>query len=240
MRRLLPLFLLLVGCARPQATQAPTAAASGNLGAGTLTQPIGRCGPRDSYRYVAEGFRCSDGTNPFRGQLEEAARARQGSRKGAQGGHIIDLYQVPCAGGEVTVYVDMYQCPEQEAALERGPDPSLLQAIQALDGGDFPEVVRRCMEVVNRPEVDGSTVECLAITPAAMALSGGETEALKLTGGFCSKLPSNDQQKLRRQHVEQIARWVFRGAKGRISRQEFRALMGRFATACGVNDEQGA
>ena len=234
------LALLLAGCTRNAPPPgSPQAAASGNQGPGTFAQPIVRCGPRDSYHYVAREFRCSDGQNPFGGELERAARSRQGGRQ-HPGGHIVDLYQVPCTGGDVTVYVDMYGCPEQQVALDRGPSPEFKAATEAFDEGNFPESVRQCMEIVDRETVDRNTIECLALTPAAMALSGGEPQALKLVGGFCSKLPTGGQQKVRIQHVEQIARWVFRGAKGRISKEEFRKLVGRFATACGVNDDQGA
>lgn len=231
---------LLSGCARTAPAEPPKGGAAGkNLGAGTFAQPIQRCGPRDSYHYVARDFQCGDGTNPFAGQLQEAARARQGARE-HPGGHVIDLYRVPCAGGDVTVYVDMYGCPEQEARLAGGPSPGLKRATQAFDGGDFPEAVRECMAVVDQNAPDQDAVECLAITPAAMALSGGEPQALKLVGGFCSKLPTGEQQKIRVHFVEQVARWVFRGSKGRLSRAEFGAIVGRFATACGVNDAQGA
>lgn len=233
------LALPLAGCARSTPAAGPEKTAGKNQGAGTFAQPIARCGPRDSYHYVAREFQCSDGKNPFQGQLQEAAKARQGGRPHPNG-HVVDLYQVPCAGGDVTVYVDMYGCPEQQASLEAGPSPEFIRAVESFDEGNFPEAVRACMEVIDRAQADRNTLECLALTPAAMALSGGEPQALKLVGGFCSKLPTGAQQKLRVHHVEEIARWIFRGTKGKISRQEFRSIVTRFATACGVNDDQGA
>ena len=33
-------------------------------------------------------------------------------------GHVIDLYIVPCPSGEVSVYVDMYGCPEMQQRLD--------------------------------------------------------------------------------------------------------------------------
>lgn len=231
--------VLLVGCARTTPAESPGKGATKNLGAGTFAEPILRCGPRDSYHYVAREFQCTDGHNPFAGELQAAAKARQGGRK-HPGGHIVDLYQVPCAGGEVTVYVDMYGCPEQAAALEQGPSPDFVKATEAFDEGNFPEAVRRCMAVVDQEKSSRDVVECVALTPAAMALDGGEPQALRLVGGFCSKMPTGDQQKIRVQYVEQVARWVFRGGKRRISPEEFRMLVGRLATACGVNDAQGA
>lgn len=239
--RLAWLLLLapLAGCTRSTPAAGPDKSSSTNQGPGTFAQPIQRCGPRDSYQYVARDFQCKDGKNPFQGQLQEAAKARQGGRKHPSG-HIVDLYLVPCTEGDVTVYVDMYGCPEQQANLEAGPSPEFKQAVEAFDEGNFPDAVRSCMQVLDRENVDRNTLECLALTPAAMALSGGEPQALKLVGGFCSKLPTGDQQKIRVHHVEQIARWLFRGTKGRITKQEFRNIVTRFATACGVNDDQGA
>ncbi|MCS6900668.1 MAG: hypothetical protein RMJ98_13660 [Myxococcales bacterium] len=232
--------MLLAGCAHRVSAEPPKGGAEGkNLGAGTFAQPIQRCGPHDSYYYVAREFQCSDGTNPFAGQLQEAARARQGARE-HPGGHFVDLYRVPCSSGDVIVYVDMYGCPEQEAEIVGGPSPGLKRAIQAFDGGDFPEAVRECMAVVDQHVSNKDMVECLAITPAAMILSGGEPQALKLVGGFCSKLPTGEHQQIRVRFVDQVVRWVFRGSKGRLSRAELSVIVGRFATACGVNDAQGA
>lgn len=73
--------------------------------------PVGRCGPRDSYRYIASEFRCPDGSNPLNGDLRAGHDARLGNVGENSSGHIIDLYQIPCAGGAQRVYVDMYICP---------------------------------------------------------------------------------------------------------------------------------
>ncbi len=115
-----------------------------------------------------------------------------------------------------------------------------MKATDAFDEGNFPEAVRHCMAVLDQEKSSKDVVECVALTPAAMALDGGEPQALKLVGGVCSKMPTGDQQKIRVQYVEQVARWLFRGGKRRISPEEFRSLVGRLATACGVNDAQGA
>lgn len=87
------------------AAPAPTKAKS------SKEQPVAACGTRGSYRYVASEYKCTDGGNPFAGN----ANAARDSRKGNVGGNafIIDLYVVPCAGGDEKVYVDMYAgCPE--------------------------------------------------------------------------------------------------------------------------------
>lgn len=73
--------------------------------------PVGRCGPRDSYYYVATEFRCPDGSNPLNGDLRAGHDARLGNVGENSSGHIIDLYQIPCASGAQRVYVDMYICP---------------------------------------------------------------------------------------------------------------------------------
>lgn len=87
-------------------------------GSGTSREdPVMACGPADSYAYVAQQFRCPDGTNPLGGDPAAGRDARVGNVGANSSGHIIDLYRVPCAGGPVDVYVDMYGCPEMEGAL---------------------------------------------------------------------------------------------------------------------------
>ena len=66
------------------------------------------CGARNSYAYIANGFRCADGSNPFTGDLSAAAASRRGNVGANSTGHIIDLYDVPCPEGPQEVYVDMY------------------------------------------------------------------------------------------------------------------------------------
>lgn len=72
--------------------------------------PVMRCGPRDSYFYVASQYQCPDGSNPLNGDLALGQRSRQGNVGANSTGHIIDLYVVPCASGPQQVYVDMYGC----------------------------------------------------------------------------------------------------------------------------------
>lgn len=71
-----------------------------------------RCGPKDSYAYVANEFKCADGSNPFAGNLGAAQKSRRGNVGANASGHIIDLYVVPCPEGEREVFVDMYGCNE--------------------------------------------------------------------------------------------------------------------------------
>lgn len=78
--------------------------------------PVMRCGPRDSYVFVAE-YKCSDGSQPLGGDPRAGGAARKGNVGANSKGHIIDLYEIPCSNGPVEVYVDMYGCPEYEKML---------------------------------------------------------------------------------------------------------------------------
>lgn len=77
---------------------------------------VERCGPQDSYAYVAN-VTCGDGSKPLEGNPQLAAAARQGNVGPNAKGHIIDLYVVPCSEGVREVYVDLYGCPEWEQKL---------------------------------------------------------------------------------------------------------------------------
>lgn len=103
------------------ATATPSAAGPGGSvpgqrrGSGQSREdPVICCGPVDSYTYVAAEFRCPDGQNPLGGDPSAGQRARVGNVGPNASGHIIDLYRVPCGGGEVDIFVDMYGCPEME------------------------------------------------------------------------------------------------------------------------------
>jgi hypothetical protein len=83
----------------------------------TPEDPIIACGPLDSYVYVAREFECPGGGNPLNGDPDQGARARIGNVGANSEGHVIDHYQVPCPGGPVDIYVDMYGCPEYQQVL---------------------------------------------------------------------------------------------------------------------------
>ena len=114
-------------------------------------------------------------------------------------------------------------------------------ATESFDRGDYRGAVKACLAVLEAGKATADAVECLALTPAAMMLSGADEGGLKLVGAFCGKAASApDGVALRKQHVMQVARWLARGGRGRISREQFRGLVDQVATACGVNDGQGA
>ncbi len=96
--------------AEPQ-TSWPNRTGSGQ----SAEDPVGACGPADSYTFVAREFQCPGGGNPLGGDPVAGQQSRRGNVGANSTGHIIDLYVVPCPSGEVEVYVDMYGCPEDSA-----------------------------------------------------------------------------------------------------------------------------
>ena len=92
--------------------------------------PVMRCGPSDSYIYVASVYRCPDGTNPLGGRAPAGRRARRGN-VGDNSHHngIIDLYDVPCASGPQEVYVNMYGCPDAPSRALTGKGLALRDAM---------------------------------------------------------------------------------------------------------------
>lgn len=89
---------------------------------GDPQHPVPTCGASESYLFVARDFQCpGGGPNPFGGVPSAAAQARRGNVgphafSGPRTGdpladaHIVDVYEVPCPGGPVEVYVCMYHC----------------------------------------------------------------------------------------------------------------------------------
>src|SRR5690606_4764505 len=121
--------LVLAACAaQPPAAREPARAPERPAG-GSLEDPVQRCGPRDSYAFVAREFRCPNGENPFAGDDRAAARSRSGAQRHPKSGHLIDTYEVPCSDGPVTVFIDMYGCEKYEKLLaERSPELGELEA----------------------------------------------------------------------------------------------------------------
>ena len=103
----------------PQSVQ-PEAMQASSVGI-DQEHPVLRCGPRDSYYFVATEYRCQDGTNPLNGNVAAGRDARVGNVGANSTGHIIDLYEVPCSAGPQRVYVDMYGCPPGVNPLTGAP-----------------------------------------------------------------------------------------------------------------------
>lgn len=97
---------------QPKTTEPPPIPKSNKpVEVNTKETPVLRCGAKDSYVYVASEFKCPDGGNPLGGDVMAGAKSRVGNVGANSTGHIIDLYEVPCASGPHRVYVDMYGCP---------------------------------------------------------------------------------------------------------------------------------
>jgi len=79
--------------------------------------PVLRCGPADSYRWVAN-HRCGDGSVPLAGNPRAAKEARLWNVGPNKAGRIVDHYVVPCPEGEVHLYVDMSECPAPPSSAD--------------------------------------------------------------------------------------------------------------------------
>lgn len=108
-RALLPLVLAACGgtAAAPAVTEAPAAAPGA-----TLETALAVCGAEASHATIA-AHRCPDGTAPFGGDTDAAARARAARASQGASGHLVDRYTLPCADGPRHVFVDMHRCPER-------------------------------------------------------------------------------------------------------------------------------
>ncbi len=89
--------------------ETPSAESGGPVGS-SASNPVRVCGAGDEHRWLAQEFQCPDGSNPFPTQDSVSQLAPRGSMMGDQ--HLVDRYQVPCPGGVVTVFLDMYGCDE--------------------------------------------------------------------------------------------------------------------------------
>lgn len=82
-------------------------------GDGSAERPYLLCHDRGGPRRTDYGFianqRCGDGTMPLAGDPERGANARLGNVGEGPDGHIVDLYEIPCAR-PVRIYVDAYHC----------------------------------------------------------------------------------------------------------------------------------
>lgn len=123
--------------------------------------PVIRCGPRDSYAFIAGIYRCADGSNPLDGNVGAGGAARRGNVGPNSQHHIIDRYEVPCPGGAEQVYVDMYGCPE---ASKRTPSPSALRLNEEL-----PAAVGKLMQEALDLSGDEKYTEAIAKVREALA-----------------------------------------------------------------------
>jgi hypothetical protein len=125
---LLVLFIGACGGGSPPA-ESGAAASSERTGA-SPEQAVQLChdrgGPRRTdYAYIA-GYRCPDGSMPLGLDVARGAAARVGNVGAGPDGHVLDLYEVPCPGGPVRVYVDAYHCGDRSVDI----DPQNLSPLQ--------------------------------------------------------------------------------------------------------------
>jgi hypothetical protein len=199
----LALGLVLAGCGGSgKGADEPGSEPAATSG-GSLEQPIATCGPMDSYEFVANRFQCPNGPNPFRGDPKRAAESRRGSSTSPKTGHPIDVYEVPCASGNVEVYVDLYSCPEYAErlrAVEQGSaqGEALTAAFQQ---GKFAEVIEHCSGLGEEAKPD-EEAWCLALVPAALHAQKRDSEAFDAIGAHCSRMPpASEQSDARAAHI---------------------------------------
>jgi hypothetical protein len=254
-RPLVALALLFAGACASSAAQTPSAsgqrdngrarAAKGHEGGpmpgDSLERPMQVCGPRESYRYVAEGFQCPGGGNPLRGDLERAQHARLGALDHPQTGHIVDVYRVPCPDGDVQLFVDMYGCSEYEAQLtEDAPSSSLEQLMTHYDEEDYGAVISQCDRSPAELEADES-MYCMVLVPASFFVTGKASVAVGVLRDLCDRLPPpSSLSDARANLVVQVTTAVARTAELRgndLDSQEGGQIVGVFAAACQVTPE---
>jgi hypothetical protein len=199
----LALGFFLAGCGGSGKGAESAGADSATSGGGSLDDPISTCGPDDSYEFVANRFQCPSGPNPFRGDPKRAAESRRGSSTSAKTGHPVDVYEVPCAGGSVEVFVDLYGCPEYAErlrAVEKGsPEGEALMA--DFQAGKFQEVIEHCSGLGEDAKPDEETW-CVALVPAALHAQKRDAEALDEIGNYCSHMPpASAQSDARAAHI---------------------------------------
>lgn len=232
-------LLLLAGaalaCGSGPARSAEDVAAGARPGS-SPDEPVLRCGPQDSYAYVASEYRCPDGTNPFDGDVRKAMRSRSGSRR-AENGHYVDSYEVPCASGTVTVYVDLYGCDEQPA-----PDQQLTagarELLEHLRTGAFEELVERCAELRSGPSRPPAEVVVCGVTLPVALLALGESTGDVAVERTCSGMPPlSDKSDARLAYLGLVfAAFDFHvgSDEPRLSEAEVTRAKERFGTICGV------
>ena len=122
--------------------------------------PVMRCGPRDSYAFIAGIYRCADGSNPLDGNV--GAGGRRGAAMSAPTASATSSISTMCpARGAEQVYVDMYGCPE---ASKRAPSPSALRLNEEL-----PAAVGKLMQEALDLSGDEKYTEAIAKVRDALA-----------------------------------------------------------------------
>lgn len=241
------LCCLVAGCASggqrqsgvPATERAPQAKPATKLGS-SLRHPVLRCGPEESYRYVASEFQCPTGENPFGGDVEAARKARRGSDENPSSGHVVDIFRVPCPGGNVHLFVDLYGCEDYERRLVAGTERSegLASLVARYESLDFKGVALHCAHANDGMPPDEAS-ECMTLLPASLVMLGRAEAGIGFLGELCSNMPQPSSLSDIRAHV--VIRTVAFVDHGRelagtpLADDEGSQLLGAFASACSVS-----
>lgn len=215
--------------------------ASPEAGASSLSKPVVRCGPEESYRYVASEFRCPDGKNPLGGDLEAARRARRGSEPHPENAHVVDIYRVACAGGDEHVFVDMYGCEAYAKRLVGNQkSPELTELVRRYEARDFDGVAEECSQASTEMPPDEAS-ECMTLLPAALVLLGRPEASISFLGELCAEMPeASSLSDIRAHIVIRTVAFVDHARKDTsepLASDEGSRLLGAFATACDVSGD---
>jgi hypothetical protein len=233
--------LIAIGCAggAGKPAQEPSSAAD----TGTLGVPIRRCGAEDSYRYVAQQFRCADGANPLGGKLTAGHDARRGSVADPASGHFIDIYEVPCAEGTKRLYIDLYGCQEQEDRLRQRASQMTQDPVRGdFEGGRYANVVAKCQARAVSPQKEKGGASCIALHSASLYMSGDKPGTIRQMARTCAMFPapSPDSNFRARIVLETLGAVVFASKReGKaIATREIAALAEALRMACVVPERQ--
>lgn len=241
------LCVLVAGCAsaerKPRTAHAKvapsTAGRPAQLGS-SLRHPVVRCGPEESYRYVASEFRCPTGENPFGGDVDAARSARRGSDENPDDGHVVDIYRVPCSGGNVHLFVDLYGCQDYQRRLVSGTEksPELTTLVARYESLDFKGVAQHCAHANDGMPPDEAS-ECMTLLPASLVMLGRADAGIGFLGELCSNMPEPSSLSDIRTHV--VIRTVAFVDHGRelagapLDDREGSELLGALASVCSVS-----
>jgi len=148
--------------------------------------PVPACGTTHSYDYIASDVRCDDGRSPFLGDIRAAMGTRAGSVGAGPGGHIVDLYEVPCPEGVKQIYVDMYDCENASPTSSEFEIQSLMLGVL---GGDYDPYIRRCHEEEAKRSVGRVSVllqSCISGMPGVLDMSGDRPAATAWLKEWCA------------------------------------------------------
>jgi hypothetical protein len=237
------LLLVPMGCAKQQLTAAPSSqdAQPGPDGS-SPDHPVVVCGPEASYGYVAREHVCPTGGNPFAGDIDAARHSRVATIEHAHSGHVVDVYEVPCADGKVKVHVDMYGCPEMQAKLREAAEPSAwAAALRAHHAAGEPSVVvADC--AAKRAQGRGHVEDwywCGVLEPTSHVLLGDRDAAVIALVGYCESMAQTSPLRLDLVVQAMVALAGGSRATGRELRpREASDVLIDFSRACGVDPER--